>query len=178
MPTLAQVQSQIKSVPGLSVFLKSREVQELPGILSDSEHIHDMVEGRSGGRKGILISTNERLIFVDKGMLGRLRVEDFPNDKVTSIQHDSGWSTMVAKITVSVGGNEAEISHVPKKAAQVFCQGVRSRISAGKAAASGPGPVTAQSDMVTQLERLAKLRESGALTDEEFQAQKQKILSA
>jgi hypothetical protein len=38
-------------------------------------------------------------------------------------------------------------------------------------------PAPAQADPVEQLEKLAKLKESGALTDAEFQAEKAKILS-
>ena len=43
----------------------------------------------------------------------------------------------------------------------------------------GPaGPTAPDADRVTQLERLAKLKDSGALTDEEFQAAKAKILGS
>ena len=42
----------------------------------------------------------------------------------------------------------------------------------------GDGVVAgAQEDVVSQLERLAKLRDQGALTEEEFAAQKAKLLS-
>jgi hypothetical protein len=43
------------------------------------------------------------------------------------------------------------------------------------AAAAPPGP---QVDTVSQLERLGALRDQGVLTDEEFQAQKAKILGS
>jgi hypothetical protein len=45
------------------------------------------------------------------------------------------------------------------------------------AAFGSPAP-TAPADVVSQLERLAKLRESGALTEAEFAAQKAKLLGA
>lgn len=45
-------------------------------------------------------------------------------------------------------------------------------------ATSAPPPAPApEHDMVEQLERLAKLKEQGILTDEEFAAQKQKLLA-
>ncbi len=37
--------------------------------------------------------------------------------------------------------------------------------------------VSAETDVLTQLERLERLKERGALTDEEFENQKKKILS-
>jgi hypothetical protein len=85
-----------------------------------------------------------------------------------------------AKITIFAPGNKAEIKHVHKEQVRAFCDYVRARISGATQHASAPQapPATGgQTDVVSQLERLAKLKEQGILTDEEFQAQKQKILS-
>jgi Short C-terminal domain len=43
-------------------------------------------------------------------------------------------------------------------------------------AAPAPAPAAAPADSTAELERLAKLHESGALTDEEFAAAKSKVL--
>ena len=37
-----------------------------------------------------LVATNKRLIFVDKGFVVGLKVEDFPYDKISSIQYETG----------------------------------------------------------------------------------------
>jgi hypothetical protein len=53
--------------------------------------------------------------------------------------------------------------------------------SEGAAPAASPAPAAAPSggtDAVAQLEKLAKLRDSGALTDAEFEQQKAKILGS
>ena len=51
-----------------------------------------------------------------------------------------------------------------------------------QAMAAAPAPAApaapAEPDMFEQLERLAKLKEQGVLTEEEFAAQKQKLLAA
>jgi len=39
-----------------------------------------------------------------------------------------------------------------------------------------PAPVASQTDVIAQLEQLGRLHESGVLTDEEFAAQKAKLL--
>ena len=43
-------------------------------------------------------------------------------------------------------------------------------------AANAPAPAAPQVDMVGQLEKLAQLKDQGILTQEEFDAQKQKLL--
>jgi membrane protease subunit (stomatin/prohibitin family) len=45
-----------------------------------------------------------------------------------------------------------------------------------QAAPAAPAPAAAPADSTAELERLAKLHESGALTDEEFAAAKSKLL--
>ena len=44
--------------------------------------------------------------------------------------------------------------------------------------APAPAATSTEDDMITQLEKLGALRESGVLTDEEFTEQKKRILSA
>jgi Short C-terminal domain len=45
------------------------------------------------------------------------------------------------------------------------------------APAPAPAPESGTSDMLAQLQQLGELKQSGVLTDAEFEAQKQKILS-
>jgi hypothetical protein len=47
---------------------------------------------------------------------------------------------------------------------------------AAPAATPGPRPPAGAPSTTTELERLAKLRDDGVLTEEEFQAQKAKVL--
>jgi Short C-terminal domain len=67
----------------------------------------------------------------------------------------------------------------PKEArdAQLFAQRVNlvAKMAREASGAGDPPPAATDSDAIGQLERLAKLRDSGALTDEEFTAEKQRI---
>jgi putative oligomerization/nucleic acid binding protein len=49
-------------------------------------------------------------------------------------------------------------------------------VGGGEGFPPAPGPASSSGDSVAELERLAKLRDSGALTDAEFEQQKAKIL--
>jgi hypothetical protein len=50
-------------------------------------------------------------------------------------------------------------------------------MQASQPARRATAPADAGGDVVSQIERLGRLREQGLLTDEEFQAQKEKILA-
>ena len=65
-----------------------------------------------------------------------------------------------------------------KDRCSVFCENVRSLISnPEKKENTTKVTSTNNDDMLNQLERLAKLKESGALTEDEFLLAKKKLLS-
>ncbi|MEX0996865.1 MAG: PH domain-containing protein [Flavobacteriaceae bacterium] len=177
MPTLEQVKNQIQKVDGLSKFLGKREIKELPNILWENENVENLIQGTYNNGNGILVATNKRLIFIDKGLVFGLKVEDFPYDKISSIQYSTGL--LLGKLTIFASGNKAIIDNVEKQRVRLFGDFVRNKISSKENENASPATSSnekSQDDIVTQLERLAKLKEKGILTDEEFVQQKQKLL--
>lgn len=126
---------------------------------------------------GIIVATDRRLIFFDKGLFGGLKVEDFAYDKISSIQYETGLFT--GSIIIFASSNKAKITHVDKDRVRGVAEAVRHRISGGQ-----PGqarqPETASAlganDRIAALERLAKLKEQGILDDAEFKTEKARIL--
>lgn len=83
-----RIQDQLQKI-GLtksSALWGRKEIAELPAIIPEGEYIFGLVQGVYNGGQGILVATDRRLLFVDKGMFYGLKVEDFGLDKVTSIQ--------------------------------------------------------------------------------------------
>jgi hypothetical protein len=172
MPTLKEVRAQI----GTSRLLLRKEIKELPNILWDNERVDKLVQGYYSGGRGILVATDKRLIFVDKRLFD-LKVEDFPYDKISSIQYETGL--LLGKITIFTSGNEAVIEKIMKPRAREFCEYVRASITnTPKRAAAPQAQANSGMEVVSQLERLAKLKEQGILTEQEFAEQKRKILNA
>jgi len=174
MPSLEEIMSQIKNLDGASKLLGRKEIRELPSILWEDEGVEKLVQGAYNNGVGILVATNKRLIFVDKGMLYGLKVEDFPYDKISSIQYET--KMIFGKITIFASGNKAVIEQTAKAQARDFCDTVRALVSSGaKEHASAPSKKTGN-NIVDQLKELAALRDQGILTEDEFQAQKKKML--
>lgn len=176
MPTLEEVKKQLEMLDGVSRFLGRREIKELPDILWEDENVERLLQGIYESNNGILVATNKRVIFVDKSLLGSLRVEDFPYDKISSIQYKVG--VMFGKMTIFSSGNKAVISQVDKKLARVFGDYVRAKITSKTEHSSVPNSESKSqdNDVISKLERLADLKEKGILSEEEFIAQKKKIL--
>lgn len=173
MPTLDEIKSQIKNL-GMYSFLGKKEIKELPEILSEDERVEKIVEGLYNQYNGIFVCSNKRLIFVDKGLLYGLIVEDFPIEKVNSIQCKT--SLLFGKLTINSSGNETVIDHVDKKQAKSFCNYVTTKLNS-KENVTGTTNVEIKENLISQLEKLAQLKEKGILSDEEFDKAKTKILS-
>lgn len=170
-----QIEYQIKKC-GANSFLNRKEVKELPHILWEDETVEKIVQGFYKSGTGILVASNKRLIFIDKGMLYGLAVEDFPYDKITSIQYKTGL--VLGNITIFASGNNAVIDNIQKGEVKPFAEYVRARITViSQHASAPPTPTPPQEDMISKLERLGVLREKGILSEEEFKEQKAKLLN-
>lgn len=175
MPTLEEVKDQISRLDSASKFLGHKEIKELPNILWEDEKVEKIVQGLYEKKQGILVATNKRLVFVDKGLIYGLRVEDFPYDKVSSIQYKTGL--LFGELTIFSSGNKADIQQIEKKQVRDFCDYVRARITDVKEHASSPSEGQKTSlDLADQIKKLADLKNQGLLTEDEFNAKKKQLL--
>ena len=170
---LDEIKKHIQSLglDNISTFFGRKEINELPNILAPDEKVDHIVQGSYSNGQGILVSTNRRLLFIDKGLLYGLKVEDFPLDKISSIQYETGL--LLGKIKIYTSGNMATIENIEKKSTRSFCEFVRNKLSHPK---TEPRENRPEINVLDQLEKLAKLKENGILSQEEFDEQKKKLL--
>ena len=103
-----------------------REMKRLTNHLWESESVHLMAAGRYGGGTGLVVLTDRRLLFVMDGMT-RQTIEDFPLDKVSSVQWSSGM--VLGTLTVFASGNKADIDQMNKKDGKQIADTVRARLA-------------------------------------------------
>lgn len=159
-----------------------RELRKLQDHVWPDEVVDRMATGAYGGGQGLLVMTDRRLIFIKEGMMSST-LEDFPFDKITSIQWSSGM--LVGKITIFLSGNKGEISNVMKSDGKAIADVVRARISnlgspptTNQAASIQPSPATPPAQSPLELmQQLDQMRSAGYLTDEEYAAKKADILA-
>lgn len=79
-----------------------------------------------GKGNGLLVLTNRRLMFLLEGVTGSSS-EDFPLDKISSVQWNQGMA--MGTLTIFASGNKAEVSKVVSKDGKVMADRVRAAIS-------------------------------------------------
>jgi hypothetical protein len=148
------IQEALKGLTGVDKLLARKEIKQLPDLLSENELPEALASGRYNNHIGIVVATNKRAIFIDKGILS-LTVEDFPYDRISSIEYHIGM--LMGSITIYVSGNKAEIGNVPKAQVRPFAEFLRARISAPAASESAPRESQGvEPDRVSQLERMVR----------------------
>ncbi|MBS1648052.1 MAG: PH domain-containing protein [Bacteroidetes bacterium] len=171
---LDEIKKQIQDLKlsNVSSFFGRREINELPNILASTEVVDNIAQGTYNKGQGILVSTDRRLLFIDKGMLYGIKVEDFPLEKISSIQYETGL--ILGEIKIHTYGNIAKIENVEKSSARAFAEFVRNKLSQPKETTTTT--TVSQPNILDQLEKLSKLKENGILSEEEFNEQKKKLL--
>jgi hypothetical protein len=154
-----------------------KSLKALPEIIADDEEVTTMGSGRYESSNGLVVVTDRRVVFVNVGF-GHRRVEDFQFDRISSVQHDRGL--MSGKVIITVAGNRAVIDNIaPKERADDIADLVRSRLAqpTTPVAPATPAAEVAGVSVADEIRKLMELRDLGALSNEEFEEQKAKLLN-
>lgn len=178
MPTLTEIQQQIKALGDVDTFGTKKEIKYLPDILADDEAVLALTAGLMDGNTWLIVCTAKRVIFLDKGMIYGLKQRETPLEKINSIEQKTGM--IFGSVGIWDGAALMEIKNVMKKTVRPFVEAVNRARDALKMAEGSAQHSAAPSsiDVASQLERLADLRDRGVLSDDEFQTQKDRILGA
>jgi hypothetical protein len=144
-----------------------REIKKLPSHLHDGETVREMACGQYGGGTGLLVLTNERIIFLREGWIGAAH-EDFMLHRVTSVGFKSMLGT--GKVTIHASGNTVDIESVVSQDGKRFAAAAREVLSQPTAS------VPTQHDPLEQLKKLSELRDAGVISPEEFEKKKAELL--
>lgn len=144
----------------------------------------------------IIFATNKRLILRNPTMLGlRENVEDYSYDKITNIKLEKGMFSSTLVITAPGMGTASRMANmtgviawgrkedgmidaIPKDKAEQILKVVRNGMEEARKAKMQPSVTVHQTASIAdELAKLAKLKEQGILTDEEFTKMKQDLIN-
>ena len=111
-------------------FFTKKELKYLPEILMENEQILAFSSGIMDGNTWLITLTDERVIFLDKGILYGLKQTTIDLDKINAISGSTGM--LFGKISVNDGYKEREIENVWKKTVRIFTNKVQEAIDTKK----------------------------------------------
>jgi hypothetical protein len=157
----------------------SRQLRKLVDHLWNDEAVESIAKGQYGTGFGLLVVTNRRVLFVHDGMMSKT-TEDFPLEKISSIQWSSGL--VQGSVVIYVGGAKAQIKNVANRDGKALVELVRHKIATLVESTGEPPrvevrwPASDRNAVLEQLRQLGELRSAGVLTEQEFETQKANLL--
>ncbi|MGZ0068097.1 PH domain-containing protein [Microbacterium arborescens] len=133
--------------------------------------------GNDTVRTGVLLATDRRVVFYAK-KLGGYELESFPYKSISSFE--AGKTMMGGNITFFATGNRVHVKWVtPATSAQKFAEVVHQMMHhlANSASSASGSSAMSKADVLEDLAQLGSLRDSGVLTEDEFNSKKAELLA-
>lgn len=160
-------------------FFTKKELNYLPEILKDGEQVLAFTSGLMDGTTWLLVLTDKRIIFLDKGMIYGLKQETMNLSVIQSIGCTTG--IFFGTINITHGGKSVKIENVWKKTVKVFTNMIQEQMdiinNSNVKSNITNNEEHKEEDKYDKIEKLYKLKEKGIITEEEFNKEKEKILS-
>ena len=175
----------------LDSFGTIKELKALPEYLEPDEVVFALTSGIMeqtktsnsfdfGTNTWLVVLTSDRFLFLDAAMLtSSVDTQSIRHDRVQAVSASQGW--VLGKVMVDLGSRVLTIDNCQKATVKVIADLANKWLKELADKKNVPAPQAQQlseESPLDKLEKLAKLHSMGALSDEEFNAAKQKVLSS
>jgi hypothetical protein len=106
------VENQLKALGDFHQWFTRKEILHLPAVLSKGEKIKALTSGLYQGNTWLITVTDQRLLFLDKGMVFGLKQVELPLRQISALSHKTGL--MYGEIHIATGGGNSVIQSIPK----------------------------------------------------------------
>ena len=130
--------------------------------------------GTKTKRRATILVTDRRVIIFSK-KLGGYDAQDYAYGLLTGVDHKKGLTA--GHISIRAAGDSADVQQVVKDDVERISQLIRDRMALSHQPTSqAPSAPPTSGSVADELAKLAQLRDSGVLSEEEFSSQKAKLL--
>ena len=168
------VLKQFKEAGVSDTFGTKKEVKYLPEILYDDEVLQYATSGFVNNNTVLVVLTQKRLLFIDKGFLYGVRTTEIPLDMVNGVSYSKGL--LLGEISVMNGTTSVKVGSVSKQTTDIMANAIKENAEKYKKQLHGYS-AQAEATVADELLKLKGLLDAGVLSQEEFEVQKAKILA-
>lgn len=109
-------------------FFTTKELDHLPRILDEQEQVLAFSSGLHKGNTWLIVLTDERILFLDKGLIYGLKTSSIELEKVNNFDYQKG--IMFGNLSIGSNAEIYEITNVWKKTIEPFTKKLRQAIKA------------------------------------------------
>lgn len=121
-----------------------------------------------------MVCTNERIIFIDKGLIYGIKSTEIPLNMVNAVSYQKGL--ILGSISITNGAAVTSVSDVSKNTAPLMVDAIN---AARKALINPPLSALASSqklDAADEIRKFKGLMDDGIINEQEFNAKKKQLL--
>ncbi|HIH0546618.1 TPA: PH domain-containing protein [Staphylococcus aureus] len=151
-----------------------KEVKELPMILKDNENIMYVTSGLYNNNTYLIVCTDLRLLFLDKGMIYGLKFHEFPFEKINSVSYKKGL--LFGEIIIHHGSSSIAIGSISKNTVSRMAETIQEQISIRESSMKPSNSEKMSFSVADELIKYKELLDVGVISQEEFDKKKQQLL--
>lgn len=157
---------------------KARHANDGENVIAWADgYIGEMMgQGDKRQHNGSMVVTETRVAFYRSGLIGEV-LETIPLKSLTSVERKSALGHRVIRLHTSHDDLEFKTFSKEGEAALVAAIEAGRSSSAPPPSSEAPATPPSSDDNLEKIKKLAELRDSGVLTDEEFNEKKQQLLA-
>ena len=169
----------------------SKELKVLHQYLNENEIVFALAAGvisqtttsnntDFGFNTWLAVLTDRRFLMLDHAMMSNsVDTQSIRHEHIQAVSSSQGW--MFGKITIDIGNRSVAIDNCDKEHVKAFSRiandWLESMARRVETVDSDPKSATLSSNLVGDIQRLAELKSSGMLTEEEFSAAKAALIA-
>lgn len=154
--------------------MEKKEVKELPMILKDNENIMYGTSGLYNNNTYLIVCTDLRLLFLDKGMIYGLKFHEFPFEKINSVSYKKGF--LFGEIIIHHGSSSISIGSISKNAVSRMAETIQEQISIRESSMKPSNSGKMSFFVADELIKYKELLDVEVISQEEFDKKKQQLL--
>lgn len=186
MQDIAKAQNQLNALGDIEInvdfdgFFTAKEIKCLPKILAEDEKIFGIIYGHSKINYDTetpcyYVCTDSRIICLSDKIIGGMTQFDLLYNQITGTSISK--NIMTADLSITVANDKMKMQGVGISQGEAFLAKVNESMRESKKIKVELSASQTHFDVADQIEKLAKLKDRGLLTEEEFNQQKRKLLS-
>lgn len=168
---IEKIMQQLADAGISGTFGTKKEIKHLPDVIHDDEIIKYATSGFYSGSTVLIVVTDKRIIFFDKGLIYGTNKTEIPLDKINSISYKKGM--VLSKLKMYNGAAPVNIDKIENNTIEKLTSILNKSIEDYN---NKPQQVVSAHSVADELKKFKELLDSEIISQEEFDDQKKKLL--
>ncbi|WP_285006248.1 PH domain-containing protein [Lactococcus garvieae] len=167
------IKQQLADAGVSDTFGTKKEISMLPDILHDDEIIKYATSGFLNAKTILILITDQRLLFLDSGMIYGTNTTEIPLDKINSVSYSKGL--LLSTLVVYNGATAIKIDNIANDSIEKLTSEIKKSYSKYE---NQNAPLH-NNNLISPADELKKFKElldAGVISEKEFDSKKKELL--